>query len=589
MSLKSVYRVRALLCAASCVAALATVAAPRVAEACGGTFCETGPNVMPVNQTGETIAFRLHEGRVEAHIQIAYNGDPEEFAWLVPVTAVPDVGVGSSALFTSLLSSTVPTYTMDFEPSGTCGVPVTGFSCGGAFDVAEAGGFEGVGAETTGGEPTDTPDIVKRGFAGAFEYVVLQGDTVEEITTWLDDNGFAQDADAPPILEEYRSEGFYFLALKLHSGAGVDEIHPVTVDYEGDEPCVPIRLTRIAAEEDMGIRAFFLGQRRVAPKNFDHVVLNKIAISWLPTLGGNYDSAVTQAVDEAGGRAFVTEYAGATSIVSQVGIVDLDWEPEAFANIEEAEVVDKLDQMLKAQGLLSCADNVCAWLHPLMSGIIDDYLAVPDGVTFDAFWTCPSCYADQLDTSSWDGSLFAAALDERVVQPGRHASTILAENPYLTRLYTTMSPHEMLEDPMFWENPGLPDVDRDSGSVRVGNCAGADWIRFDDGRELALSDNFSYPVLDELPFAERVERVPMSGAPMVKLDNSALIEQVLEDWNAMFPFSDESFTGDEEPIEESSSALCSATARRLGGDPGAWLLVGILLYARGPRRRRRRA
>ena len=94
---------------------------------------------------------------------------------------------------------------------------------------------------------------------------------------------------------------------------------------------------------------------------------------------------------------------------------------------------------------------------------------------------------------------------------------------------------------------------------------------------------------DELPFAERVERVPMSGAPMVKLDNSALIEQVLEDWNAMFPFSDESFTGDEEPIEESSSALCSATARRLGGDPGAWLLVGILLYARGPRRRRRRA
>ncbi len=592
MPLHTIHILSRLSGALACVALLTSVGAPRVAHACGGTFCEQqnpgGPTVMPVNQTGETIAFRLHEGRVEAHIQIAYNGDPEEFAWLVPVTAIPDVGVGSSAFFASLLNSTVPTYSMDFQPSGSCGVPVTGFSCGGFTDVsAGAEGDTGAAQEEPESDTADTPEIVKRGLAGAFEYVVLEGQTVEEITTWLDNNGFAQDDDAPPILEEYLEEGFYFLALKLRSGAGVDEIHPLTIDYEGDEPCVPIRLTRIAAEEDMGIRAFFLGEHRVAPKNFEHVVLNETAISWLPLLAENYDEVVTAAVDEAGGRAFVTEYAGSSEVVSQVALVNLDWDPAAFAALSEDQIADQLALVLEGQGLLSCVDGGCTWGHPLISGIIDDFVTLPEGVSADEFWSCTSCYEDQLDTAGWDGALFAARFDERVLQPGLHASTILGENPYLTRLYTTMSPHEMLEDPMFWENADLPEVDAAHTSTRLGNCAGPDWISFPDGRQVALAESFRYPEIAGLPFAERVERIPMVGAPMVELDNGALIDELLEDWNAGFEFSDVAVEEDGvDGVEESSGALCSATARRLSRDPGAWLFLGILLYARRPRRRR---
>lgn len=565
---------------------LATFATPTPVHACGGTFCEqpTGPVSMPVNQTGETIVFRLHDGRVEAHVQIAYNGDPQTFAWLVPVPKIPDVAPSSDRLFVNLLTSTVPTYAMDFQPSGLCGVPNTGSMACGSFAAEDlAAGDDGSEWEPDPPEDPGNPEVLKRGVAGAFEYVVLQGDSVDEITNWLDYAGYQQDEDAPPILQEYIDENFLFLAIKLRSGAGVDEIHPIAFDYEGDEPCLPIRLTRIAAEEDMGIRAFFLGEHRAAPMNYAHVVLNHIAVTWLPALGADYEDVVTLAVDQTeGGMGFVTEYAGASSIVSRDGIRLPTWNVDAFASIEGAELGAQLGDELIAQGLLACGGGVCQWQHPLIEGIIDDYVTVPDGVDENEFWACTSCFAEQLDPSNWNGAAFAQAVDERIVQPGEHANEMLDSAPVLTRMFTTMSPHEMLKDPMFWENPDLPNVDATINSTRLGNCAGPDWIAFDDGRQMALSDDFGWPSVPDLPVLERIERVPAVGAPMVEIDRSAEIDAALEAWNADFEFSTEG--GDGGPDDDRPGFGCIA----LGVDAGAWYMFGIFAMAGWTRRRRRR-
>ena len=65
----------------------------------------------------------------------------------------------------------------------------------------------------------------------------------------LDANDYAQDPASEPILQEYLDEGFLFAAVKLTAGADVDQIHPLAFRFQGTEPCVPIRLTRIAAED----------------------------------------------------------------------------------------------------------------------------------------------------------------------------------------------------------------------------------------------------------------------------------------------------------------------------------------------------
>ncbi|MCA9701040.1 MAG: DUF2330 domain-containing protein, partial [Myxococcales bacterium] len=294
----------------ACAAVLAFDPAP--AQACGGTFCDTAPNSMPVDQTGENILFVLDGSSVEAHIQIQYDpdNDAEKFAWVVPMTAIPDFEVGSEQLFQNVLNGTVPTYGFNnsFE---NCSFDESGDEAGSTFaDVSTDGGTEDTG--TTG------PEIVKQEVVGAFEIAVLQGGTVEGVMQWLADNGYQQDPAAEPILAEYLAEGYLFVALKLAMNTEVAEIHPIVLRYQGDESCVPLRLTRIAAVEDMDIRAFVLADGRAVPTNYRHVLVNPLKINWLQ-YASNYKEVITLAVDAFGadGNAFVTEYAGASNVVSQ--------------------------------------------------------------------------------------------------------------------------------------------------------------------------------------------------------------------------------------------------------------------------------
>lgn len=120
-----------------CLAAVAALG-PRAADACGGTFCDTGPQAMPVDQSGENILFVLDGQTVEAHVQIQYQGSADRFAWVVPMPDVPDVTVGSQLLFTELLRVTVPTYAMQTQND----------SCGGGTWVD---GGQGTGGSSTGG------------------------------------------------------------------------------------------------------------------------------------------------------------------------------------------------------------------------------------------------------------------------------------------------------------------------------------------------------------------------------------------------------------------------------------------------------
>ena len=72
-------------------------------------------------------------------------------------------------------------------------------------------------------------------------------------------------------------------------------------------PCVPLKLTSIAATPEMPILVWVVGEGRAVPKNFIHAVVDDQAINYPGA--GNYIDVVTQAVDTVEGRAWVTEYA----------------------------------------------------------------------------------------------------------------------------------------------------------------------------------------------------------------------------------------------------------------------------------------
>jgi hypothetical protein len=517
-------------------ACLALTFVPRAAQACGGTFCDNGPQPMPVDQTGESILFWIDrsgaEPHTEAHIQIQYEGDAERFAWIIPVGEVPEVLVGSQALFDNMLTATVPTFSSSTIIVGDCDEPES-VGCGGLRgiepDEIDIAGEDGFGGETGGDGDGDGPQILDRGFAGAFEYVTLTGDNVQEVVDWLEQNGYAQDDEAPPILDEYLQEGFVFVAVKLQSGAGVDEIHPLAIRYPGVEPCIPIRLTRIAAVDDMAIRAFFLGESRVAPQNWPHVLINDSRLDWVNMPELSYPGLVGAAIDEAGGRAFVTEYAGTDDVVSTAGVFDARWDPADYEGIEPIDVVD----VLEVQGLAECAGTECSFRHPQVEALLQIYLPAPDGVGEHEFWSCLSCFADQIDLVAWGAQPgFAAEFDERISGPAQHALAMLEDASQLTRLFTLLSPHEMIEDPLFHEADSLPSVDNLITVTRANDCEGGpSYYDLPDGRRVALTDQGFMPELEGNPAALRIEQVPMMGPPQVEVDNGPTIDALLKAWN----------------------------------------------------------
>jgi MYXO-CTERM domain-containing protein len=510
---------------------------PSQAEACGGNFCDTGPTAMPVDQTGENILFHIGADTVEAHIQIKIDPetDAEKFAWIIPVTAVPEFEVGSQILFDNMLNGSVPRY----------GVNTLNDFCGGNEDLGDpsnntAGeGDPGGDGDGDGGEPPNGPEVVFKDSVGAFEVVVLDGGTVEGVMQWLGDNGYQQDPNAAPILEQYLAEDFLFVALKLGVNSGVEDVHPIVIRYSGDEPCVPIRLTAIAAAEDMDIRTFFLGNARTVPINYRHVLVNPLKLDWFNN-AANYKEVITMAVDAqmADGNAFVTEYAGPSNVVSLAGVYDPLWDSSPIATTLVASPVGLYDILL-GQNLMFCDvewDLVCTTNHPLLQSILDQYVPVPVGVNPVEFWDCMECYEAQIDLATWDAAAFAAAFDERIIQPGVVASDLVNSNPYLTRMYTTISPNEMGADPMFRENPTLPEVPFLQLANQTLHCDGSTTVELPDGRQIYFpaGDPLVWPAFqDEMPWDEDIEQDGMAdGAPLINLvDKTEEINDLLDEWN----------------------------------------------------------
>jgi MYXO-CTERM domain-containing protein len=552
--------------------------APNPAQACGGTFCDnTGP-LMPVDQRGEDILFIQDGPEIEVHVRIQYTGEAEHFAWLVPLQSLPEISVGSDPLFVELADATAPRW----RTSESYQCPDEEPGSGGTLSFVPDEDFASA----------SEPDIVFEEQVGAFEVVVLQGGTAAEVINFLDQNGYAQDPDAEPILQEYLDEGFLFAAVKLTAAAETEDIHPLVFRMVGDEPCVPLRLTRIAAEDDMGVRVYFLNQQRWAPRNYDHVVLNTLAFPWTSAtnLGVSrqmYTEQLTAAVDLAGGRAFATDYAGTSADVDTFSIYRPEWDESAFIGSDPVTAIE----LIAILGLNT---------HPLIQGLLMQFIPPPDGMDPTDFWNNIEQFQDLIDLAAWDDVAFAAALGERIVEPAMHAADLLDAWPYLTRLQTTISPHEMTVDPIFAPAPDLDEVSNEITTEGLNLCGENGWRYLvpwaaANPVPVCLGENGNaWPLaLSEYP-ALRIERIPEMGPPQV-LENfsqdivAAWMDHQVEQGCAQDPGGEdtggtgdsggagsESDTGDAGLNEGGDKAGCACRTSDTGGPLGFALgLLGL--------------
>jgi MYXO-CTERM domain-containing protein len=490
--------------------------APR-AEACGGFLCSR----VPIDQSGERIVFGVRDNTVEAHVQIQYQGAAEKFSWVVPMPALPTLEVGTPLIFGYLDSRTQPRFQLQWQNS--CGGDGRG---GGVLDNYDGAPPSAPEADSGGGGVV----VVSQSEVGPYDAAILQATEATALREWLVSNGYDLTEQGSKALEPYVGQGLYFVALKLQQNKQTGDLRPIVLRFQGNKPCIPIKLTAIAARPDMPIIAYVLSNQRAIPLNYRHVLINPTRIDWL-RFGSNYSQVATAAVDEAGGQAFLTEFAGTSTPIAQgydAFLPDYDLAPLT----QRTHPVDFADELLR-QGFGQ---------DPSIQGMLRKYIPMPAslvqrGVPESAFYNNLSMYRSEINADPnrppFNNTGFVQEIRESIVTPAEKSLELLQSHPYLTRLFTTMSAEEMTVDPDFDFNNVAPDVSNMFTAKASFETCDTDWnkrrvrLELPDGRYWYV--NAGDPAFGAGPTALRVEQWSNTGPAALIKDNSDLVNQVLDD------------------------------------------------------------
>ncbi|HEX9101252.1 MAG TPA: DUF2330 domain-containing protein [Polyangia bacterium] len=512
------------------------------ADACG---CFTPPDPsVPIVQAGERIAFAMSDGQVTAHIQIQYQGSASDFGWLLPLPSVPTLELGTDELFTQLTATTQPKYKISRVYEGNCSFdPSRGFGLGG---TPTANGAGGGGSGGQGGGDTGTP-LVYQDSVGPYDYAVLKADTKDAMLQWLAANRYFVPAGTDAAIGPYINPGSFFLALKLKKGNDTGDLQPVVVKYASDLPMIPLVLTSVAANPHMGIQVWMLGAGRAIPRNYYHTVINDAKLDWLNG-AQNYNDVIIAATAEAPDKhSFVSEYAG--SVTPMKGVLNA---PGRFGVQSELAAspsdIDFVNYMFGHQ-------------FPFTSqtiAVLQKYIPIPPLLQQQNNIQPPQFYQN---LSYWLGNYrqnnpgqfvgwtenfqpvqMAQDLQDRVVTPTLAAGALFDQFPYLTRLYTTLSPEDMNKDPVFSYNPGLKDWpnvhngtltyhcgffgDRGQANTAATLRTETGWvIDYPSGTGVVSGNNTFAPPGG--PSSQRIEILREQGNPEVVTDNTASISRSL--------------------------------------------------------------
>ncbi len=375
------------------------------AEACG-CFSPPIPTVdevdFAVNQQSEQIVFEVNDDEtVTAHVLILYNGKPESFAWLLPTVGVPRLDLSENLMFGIVDQLTAPVATtfprnICPEPEYRCQQKTLPFCPG---DEDPSGGGADAGFSDTGiGAPPGEGDVggvevLGREVVGSYETVTFRAGDTALAVEWLQEEGFIVNDTTAPFMMPYAEAGMSFVAARLVPEADVSEIRPLKITYDHPRPMIPLRLTAVAAEPELTVTAYIYADEPYGPMEQPFATVDASRISYTDGADGeprsNYPMVLSRAVDEAGGDAFVVEFAGTPPVPS-------------FGS-----------------GTRCCGDS--DWCGLGNNGVCE----------------CPSSDFDDADCS--DSLMTAIGV----------VNQLAADHTFVTRLTTRVSAHEMTFDPEF--------------------------------------------------------------------------------------------------------------------------------------------
>ncbi len=261
------------------------------AQACGGCIAPPGA-FTAVNSHRMVIKLGIEETILWD--QFIYSGAPEEFAWILPVPSEDTIVELAEADFIDTLDrQTAP---IVLSPPCEEGAGGCDGGCG------DSSGFSSALAEQV--------KVTSHKMVGPYETSVINSENPNAIYAWLSENNYAFPPSGRATLDSYANAGSHFVVLRLRPGIAVSAMQPIRVRYQGYMGQFPLKMIAIGATGAVDLSLWVIADQRYSAANTANLVIPEQSLGWnFETNRSNYEEVFNREILDAGGRAWVTEYA----------------------------------------------------------------------------------------------------------------------------------------------------------------------------------------------------------------------------------------------------------------------------------------
>jgi len=210
---------------------LATTPAPVLAD--GGFFTMEMFYDLYESAQRAVILYGNSTGNYTEHLilSVSFEGDAEDFAWVIPVPNKPEIAVTDPELFWELYD-----FTRTEFPSWNW---FTFWGCSGGAAPSD---YEGV-------------DVIEERVVGPYATAILSATNATALADWLNANGYVFPEDGQEIISEYIEKEWYFVATKINAveedtgyALAEGDIEPIVLSFASEEIVYPLRITSLSAK-----------------------------------------------------------------------------------------------------------------------------------------------------------------------------------------------------------------------------------------------------------------------------------------------------------------------------------------------------
>jgi hypothetical protein len=219
---------KTLTAAALSLVLMLSVSTPAFAD---GGFFKFRPDLDKDLHEPAQKAIILHKDNTETLIlQVKYEGEVDEFAWVIPVPGYPNVDVAEPLLFEELAYLTYKWYPQKDR--------------NGLFECGVIG---------RGGVSIPAVEVWEESTVGVYDYAILSATDPNALIDWLNSNGYAFPEDGQEIVNHYLAKQWYFIAIKITAGAEAEEldegtIQPLKLYFVSNDIVYPLKISSLSSD-----------------------------------------------------------------------------------------------------------------------------------------------------------------------------------------------------------------------------------------------------------------------------------------------------------------------------------------------------